>query len=208
VQPFLKEFVMAPISLKKLVDTKLAQKKITADDAREILGKVQKDKRFDATEVKQLQRLAQLPKSRFERSNEFIPNPFDSEDGVTIKTNPKAWLEGTVQMATAKLNVKSTVDGLSVKLSGTKEFEVEDFGSHFARNLEITVHGKAAEQDGTVDFTYGNRNIFVPVKAGDTMAKIVSRIEAAVMRKEGSVSVEGFVDASKSGKQTVKIEVL
>ena len=55
-----------PITLKKLVDTKLAQKKITPDDARELIAKVEKDKRFDASEVKQLQRLTALPKSRFE----------------------------------------------------------------------------------------------------------------------------------------------
>ena len=197
-----------PITLKKLVDTKLAQKKITPDDARELIAKVEKDKRFDASEVKQLQRLTALPKSRFEKKDEFIPNPMDPEDGVTITADPKRWLEGTVQLATAKLEVKHTIPELAIKLSSPKEFDDEDFGSHFARTLDVTVHGKEASKDGTIDFTYGTRNISVAVKKGESLSKIVDRLTSAIMRKEGSISISGNVDEHKAGRQTVKIEVL
>ena len=197
-----------PVSLKKLVDTKLAQKKITPDDAREVLGRVNADKKFDKTEVAQLKRLTALPPSRFEKRDEYIPNPSDPEDGVTIKADPKKWLESTVLLATARLSVKSTIPELAVKLSSPKEFEVEDFGSHLARTPDVTVHGKAASKDGTIDFTYGNRNIKVDVKKGESLTKVMNALEAAIMRKEGSSSVEGFYDENKAGKQTVKIEVL
>ncbi len=199
---------MAPVSLKKLVDAKLQQKKITADDARELLAVVSKDKKFEVSEAKQLKRLSELPKSRFQRSDEYIPNPMDSEDGVTIKTDPKRWLETTVQLATAKLNVKSTIPELALKLSSPKEFDDEDFGSHFARTLDVTVHGQKASKAGTIDFTYGTRNIKLEVKEGESLTKVMNRLESAIMRKEGSISVSGWYDENKSGKQTVKIEVL
>lgn len=196
------------VSLKKLVDAKLLQKKITPDDAREIIERVNGDKKLDKTEVAQLKRLTELPRSRFEKRDEYIPSPYDSEDGVTIKADPKKWLENTLQLATAKLIVKSTIPEIAVKLSSPKQFEVEDFGSHLARTLDITVSGKAASKTGTIDFTYSNRNIQVEVKAGEHLAKIMNKLETAIMRKEGSISVDGWYDESKAGKQTIKIEVL
>ncbi len=87
---------MPPVNLKKLVDAKLAQPKITPDDAREVLEVVKKDKKFSAAEVKQLERLASLPKSRFEKRDEYIPNPWDPEDGVTVKADPKRRIHGTL----------------------------------------------------------------------------------------------------------------
>lgn len=197
-----------PTTLKKLVDTTLAHKKITADDAREVLGRVTKDKRFDADEVKQLKRLAELPKSRFERKDEYIPNPYDPEDGVTIKADPKKWLENTVQLATAKLTVKSTIPELALKLSGTKEFDDDEFGSHLARTLDVTVNGKTVEKAGTIDFTYGSRHISFDVKAGESMTKVMNRLESAILKKEGTLSVQGWYDENKAAKQTIKIEVL
>ena len=182
-----------PVTLKKLVDTKLLQKKITPDDARDVLERVKADKKFSKTEVEQLKRLTSLPAARFEKRDEYIPNPNDPEDGVTIKADPKKWLENTVQLATASLTVKSSIPELSVKLSSTKEFEFEDFGSHLAR---------------TLDFSYGSRNLKVEVKEGEPLAKILNKLESAIIKKEGSISVEGWYDESKSGKQTIKIEVL
>ena len=132
----------------------------------------------------------------------------DPEDGVTITADPKRWLEGTVQLATAKLEVKHTIPELAIKLSSPKEFDDEDFGSHFARTLDVTVHGKEASKDGSIDFTYGTRNISVAVKKGESLSKIVDRLTTAIMRKEGSISISGNVDEHKAGKQTVKIEVL
>lgn len=197
-----------PVSLKKLVDTKLLQKKITPDDARDVLERVKADKKFSKTEVEQLKRLTALPAARFEKRDEYIPNPNDPEDGVTIKADPKKWLENTVQLATASLSIKSTIPELSVKLSSTKEFEFEDFGSHLARTLDFTVGGKTASKAGTIDFTYGSRTIKVEVKEGEPLAKIMNKLESAIMKKEGSISVEGGFGESKSGKQTIKIEVL
>ena len=197
-----------PVSLKKLVDTKLLQKKITPDDAREVLERVNADKKFAKTEVAQLKRLTALPSSRFEKKDEFIPSPYDAEDGVTIKADPKKWLESTIQLATATLTVKSTIPELAVKLSSPKEFEVEDFGSHLARSLDLTVSGKTASKAGTIDFTYGNRNIKVEVKQGESLARVMNKLESAIMRKEGSISVQGWYDENKASKQTIKIEVL
>lgn len=197
-----------PVSLKKLVDTKLLQKKITPDDAREVLDRVNADKKFAKTEVEQLKRLTALPGSRFEKRDEYIPSPYDPEDGVTIKADPKKWLENTVQLATATLTVKSSIPELAVKLSSPKEFEVEDFGSHLARTLDLTVSGKTASKAGTIDFTYGTRNIKVEVKEGEPLTKIMNKLESAIMKKEGSISVDGWYDEKKAGKQTIKIEVL
>ncbi|MFO0595595.1 MAG: hypothetical protein U0228_09830 [Myxococcaceae bacterium] len=194
--------------LQKLVDTKLQQKKITADDAREVIGLVEKDKKFDVKEARQLERLTKLPATRFQRSDEYIPNPNDPEDGVTIKTDPKKWLETTVQLATAKLSVKHTVPEVEIKLSGTKEFDDEDFGSHFARTVDVTVHGKEVSKDGPIEFSYGTRTIKVDVKKGDSLDKVINRIESALLKKEGTMSVQGFYDEKKIGKQTIKFEVL
>ncbi|MBM4781905.1 MAG: hypothetical protein GQE15_29855 [Archangiaceae bacterium] len=199
---------MPPVNLKKLVDAKLAQPKITPDDAREVLEVVKKDKKFSASEVKQLERLASLPKSRFEKRDEYIPNPYDPEDGVTVKADPKKWIDGTLELATAKLNVASSIPEISVKLSAPKEFEIEDWGSHLARTLDVTVSGKTASKDGTIAFTYGSRNISVPVKKGEDLEKVINRLESALLKKEGSLEIDGWFDKNKSGKQTIKFEVL
>ena len=156
----------------------------------------------------QLKRLSELPKSRFQRKDEFIPNPLDPEDGVTIKADPKKWLENTIKLATAKLTVKSTISELSLKLSNPKEFDDGDFGSHTARTLDVTVHGKAAAKAGTIEFGYADRTIKLEVKKGEGLDSVLNRRESMLLRKEGSLSVDGFYDSKKSGKQTVKFEVL
>lgn len=143
-----------------------------------MLERVNADKKFAKTEVAQLKRLTALPSSRFEKKDEFIPSPYDAEDGVTIKADPRKWLE------------------------------VEDFGSHLARSLDLTVSGKTASKAGTIDFTYGNRNIKVEVKQGESLTRVMNKLESAIMKKEGSISVQGWYDENKSGKQTIKIEVL
>jgi hypothetical protein len=199
---------MAPVSLKKLVDTKLLQKKITADDAREVLGAVEKDKKFKPAEVAQLKRLAELPASRFERKQEYFPNPNDPEDGVYLKTDPKKWIQGTVELATAKLEVKSSIPELSFKLSEPKEIVDEDYGSHFSRMLDVTAQGKAAAKAGTIAFSYGAREVSLEVKAGEPMSKIINRIESALLKKEGAMSVNGFYDEKKTSRQTISFEVL
>lgn len=197
-----------PVSLKKLVDTKLAKSKINPDDAREILSAVHADKTISAAEVTQLRRLADLPASRFQKKDEFLPNPMDAEDGVTIKADPKKWIENTLQLATATLTLRSTIPELSLSLSRPKTFSDEDFGDHQARTLDITTKGQKVSRDGTIDFSYGSRNISVAVKAGASLQSVVDRLESALLKKEGAMSVEGRIDPAKSGKQTVKFEVL
>ncbi|MEW5738494.1 MAG: hypothetical protein AB1938_06180 [Myxococcota bacterium] len=200
------------VSLKKLVDAKLAQRKISPDDAREVLAAVEKDKKFTEAEVKQLKRLTALSSSRFERPTEYIPNPLMADDGVYVKANPKKWLEAEVTLATAKLHVRSTIPEVTVKLSTPKEFswdDLEEFGTHWARQLEVSFTGKTASRDGTISFTYADRSISVPVKAGESLEKVESKLFSALNRAEkGSVQIDGRIDPSKSGKQTVKYEVL
>lgn len=199
---------MAPVNLKKLVDTKLQQKKISVDDTREVLAAVQKDKKFKPEEVAQLKRLAELPASRFEKKVEYFPNPYDPEDGVNIKAQPKKWLEGTIELATAKLEVKHTIPELAFKLSEPKEIVDEDYGSHFSRMLDVTTHGQTASKAGTVEFSYGSRTVSFEVKAGEPLSKVMNRLESALMKKEGSLSISGFFDEKKTGKQTLRFEVL
>ena len=200
---------MAITPLKKLVDTALTKKKINADDARAILREVEKDNKFTTAEATQLKRLTQLPSSRFQRNDEFIPNPYDSEDGITIKTDPKAWLKSEVEMTEAKLKVTSSVPGVTVTLGKIKKFTEEDFGDYFRRELSVSVTGKTVARNGTIEFSYGSRNISVEVKAGDTLSRVVGRLTSAITRKEGgSTQYHGFIDDKKSGKQTVTFEVL
>jgi hypothetical protein len=199
---------MPSVSLKKLVDTKLAKSKIDPDDAREVLGAVNADTKISAAEVTQLRRLAALPASRFQKKDEFIPNPMDAEEGVTIKADPKRWIENTLQLATATLTLRSTIPELSVSLSKPKTFSDEDFGERQARTLDVTIKGQKASKDGTIDLSYGSRNISVAVKAGASLESVVNRLQTDILEKEGALSIEGNIDPAKSRKQTVKFEVL
>lgn len=111
-------------------------------------------------------------------------------------------------LATAKLTVRSTVPEVKLSLSQPKEYEVEDYGPHLSRSLDITVKGKKLAESGTIDFSYGSRNISVAVKKGDSLSKVVERITSAVLKKEGSMSIDGSIDDDKSSAQTVRLEVL
>lgn len=46
------------------------------------------------------------------------------------------------------------------------------------------------------------------VKKGDSLSKVVERITSAVLKKEGSMSIDGSIDDDKSSAQTVRLEVL
>ena len=182
--------------------------KIDPDDTREVLEVIRRDSRFSPNEISQLRRLDALPASKFLKKDEFIPNPSDPEDGVTIKADPKKWIKSELELATAELKVRSTVPEVKLALSKPKEYEDEDFGSHLSRSLDITVKGEKLAQGGTIDFSYGSRNISVAVKKGDALSKVVDRITSAVLKKEGSMSIDGIVDDDKSSAQTVRLEVL
>ena len=199
---------MPPITLKKLVDQKIAKPKIDPDDTREVLEVIRRDSRFSTGEISQLRRLAALPASKFLKKDEYIPNPNDPEDGVTIKADPKRWITAELELATAQLTVRSTVPEVKLSLSKPKEYEVEDFGPHLARSLDISVKGKKLAEGGTIDFSYGSRNVSVAVKKGEALSRVVDRIIGAVQKKEGIASVRGSIDDAKSGTQTVHLEVL
>lgn len=108
---------MPPISLQKLIDAKLAKAKIDPDDAREVLSVVNADAKLTPAQLTQLQRLAALPASRFEKKDEFLPNPRDRAAGVTIKADPKRWIESRLELGTepnssrAELNPKGDPAG-------------------------------------------------------------------------------------------------
>ncbi len=201
-----------PVSLRKLVDATLAKPRITVEDARAVLRAVEKDSRFTAAEVKQLERLTALPGRRFENRDEFIPNPMLYGDGVTVRAEPKKWLEGTVKLATARLAVRSTVPEVSLSLGAPKEYswdDLEDFGTHWARRLSVSVTGKTASRDGVIDFTYADREVRVAVKAGERLDRVVDRLERALLREEGgTLQTEGRIDRNQSGRRTVRFEVL
>ena len=196
--------------LKTLVDAALAKKtRINADDAHAILAEVEKDKKFKPDEMKELKRLTKLPASRFIRKDEFIANPNDPEDGMNVKTNPKAWLESEVELGEATLKMRSSLPGVTVTLGNPKEFNDDDFGSYFSRKLAVSVTGKNITRDGTLSFTYGKHNVSVQAKKGETMEHFMDKVTNAILRSEGgSVQYSGYVSPTRSTKQTVTYEVL
>lgn len=197
------------LTLSQLVDSKIRKAKITPADAREVLAVVEKDSKYDKAEVTQLRRLTALPASKFQKKDEFIPNPSDADDGVTVTADPRKWLKGAVELATAKLTVRSTIPEVSIALSDVKEYDVEDFGTHLARSLDVTVKGRNAAQAGTIAFSYGSKKIEVLVKKGESMFSINEKIEAKLLKAQGgSLSINGFISANRTAPQTVKYEVL
>ncbi|MFZ5468760.1 MAG: hypothetical protein ACOZIN_04910 [Myxococcota bacterium] len=199
-----------PVSpLNKLVASKIAGGRIRPDDAREILEVIEKDTKYSPKEIRALKKLAALPGSKFKNEDEFIPNPYDAEDGMTVKAQPKRWIQSSLELATAKLSVRRTIPGVSVALSPPKLRKDADFGDHISRDLTVTFKGKAAEKDGTIDFSYGKRHVKLDATKGTSMEKIYYRLSSALTRAErGSITVRGFFDSAKTGTQKIVFEVL
>jgi hypothetical protein len=198
--------------LQKLINTKLADGKIDPDDAREILGKVERDGKYDDREIAELQKLAAMPRKTFVSKDEFIPNPMDIDDGVTIKAEPQKWIKHAVALATATLEVKSTIPGLTVELGKAKRFhneEFEDFGSgdYMARKLTLTMKGGTIEKDGKVEFKYGSKTVSVPVTKGMSSGKVYNQILSQLYKQQGSLTSTGTFDPKKTTAQKVGFEI-
>ena len=61
--------------------------------------------------------------------------PRPSSADAAIRANPKGWIENTVELATAKLEVRSSIPEVSLKLSNPKEIVDEDLAAIVEQEL-------------------------------------------------------------------------
>jgi hypothetical protein len=184
---------MSITSLRKLISTKLADGKIDPNDARDILGNVEKDGKYTKAEIAELQRLVAMPRKTFVSKDEFVS--LGSAD-MEFRAEPRKMIQHAVSLASATLDVKSTIPGFSVALGAPELIREEDAAEYggpdyMARKLSLAMSGGSVEKAGTIEFTYGKKAVKVAVKKGMTSWEVFEKISSQLFRNNGGLLAEG-----------------
>lgn len=168
----------------------LARKPIIKDqDAARLLSLAEKDEKITSVEARALGKVAGLPNDRFEKRGASVTG------SVSDLRSSSEW---ATELLAAKLDVKSTVPGLSVSLDKAVTVEVGDYGNSYHRFLNVEMKGKTAGKDGSLSFEYGDFKVTVPVKKGMSAARIFNAVESKVLHQQnGAMTVRGGMDSPR-----------
>lgn len=179
-----------PVSISQKATTLSHKPTIKSKDASDLVYIAEKDEKITRTEANALGKIAKLPDSRFEKySNGAIPSSVDELRGSA---------EWSKDLLGCKLDVKSTVPGLSMSFDKHVSVETSDYGNSYHRFLNLQMKGKKAGKDGTLAFEYGGYKVSVKVKKGQSAASIFGAVERRVLAQQnGAMSIRGGYDSDR-----------
>jgi hypothetical protein len=173
-----------PVSISQKATTLSHKSMIKSKDASDLVAIAEKDEKITKAEATALDKIAKLPDSRFEKySNGELVNSVDELRGSA---------EWSKELLGCKLDVKSTVPGLSVAFDKHVSVETSDYGNNYHRFLNLQMKGKKATRDGTLAFEYGGYKVSVKIKKGQSAESIFNAVERRVLAQQnGAMSIRG-----------------
>jgi len=179
-----------PVSISQKATTLSHKPTIKSKDAADLVYIAEKDEKITKTEAKALDKIAKLPDSRFEKySNGAIPSSVDELRGSA---------EWSKDLLDCKLDVKTSVPGLSVSFDKHVTVETGDYGNLYHRFLNLQLKGKQATKDGTLAFEYGGYKVSVKIKKGQSAESIFNAVERRVLpQQNGAMSIRGGYDSDR-----------
>lgn len=169
----------------------LAHKNIVkSDDASKLVALAEKDEKITRTESRAMEKVAKLPDDRFQKyDNGALPSAVDELRGSA---------EWSKDLLDCKLDVKSTIPGVTVSFDKHVSVDVGEYGNSYHRFLNIQMKGKTASKDGALSFEYGDFKVTVQVKKGWTAERVFNAVERRVLAQQnGAMSVRGNFDSAR-----------
>jgi len=162
---------------------------IKGEDAAKLLSMAEKDDKITSVEAKALTKVAKLPNDRFEKDGTSVSSSVDSLRSSSDWAN---------ELLAAKLDVKSSVPGLSVSFDKAVTVEESEYGNNYHRFLNVEMKGKTAGKDGSLSFEYGDFKVTVPVKKGMSAQRIFNAVESKVVAQQnGAMSIRGGLESDR-----------
>ncbi|MBI5494926.1 MAG: hypothetical protein HY904_07840 [Deltaproteobacteria bacterium] len=162
---------------------------IKGRDAAGLVSMAEKDEKITRVEARAMDKVGRLKNDRFEKSGAEVHSSVDELRGSA---------EWSRELLDCKLDVKSSVPGLTVAFDKHVTVETGEYGNTYCRFLNLQMKGKTAGKDGSLAFEYGGFKVTVPVKKGMTAERIFNSVERRVLSQQnGAMTVRGGFDSAR-----------